>query len=228
MKAFHGDEKIKQKYVDRMTAHIDADDLVGGYGWDGGKGCAVGCTLDKYNHKAYEKELGIPEWLAHLEDKLFETMSMEKSKTFPLLFLEAIKPGVDLDQIKIPFMVYVLESTIVSLDACIFDREENPEIAQVVDNSRSASLEAIRCYKNSLDLAYAARTAASASDAAYAAARTAVKVANAAESAAYLASDTTTYAVPRAAADAVAAAATVAAAFDTHADKLLELLKKAV
>ena len=48
MQAYHNDIKIKEKYVCRMKAHKSADRLVQGTGWDGGKGCAVGCTLENY------------------------------------------------------------------------------------------------------------------------------------------------------------------------------------
>ncbi|MDE2588758.1 MAG: hypothetical protein KGL95_03735, partial [Patescibacteria group bacterium] len=83
--AFHGKEEIKNKYVSRMKAHIEADELIRGTGWDGKRGCAVGCTLNRYDHACYQNELGLPEWLARLEDTLFEGMSKEKSKIFPLL-----------------------------------------------------------------------------------------------------------------------------------------------
>jgi hypothetical protein len=73
-----------------------ADNLVRGIGWENGKGCAVGCTLEDYKHSRYETELGIPEWLAGVEDTLFEGMSVEKSKTWPEMFLSSIKVGDDL------------------------------------------------------------------------------------------------------------------------------------
>ena len=90
--AYFGKDSIKQKYVNRMKNHIKADELVRGIGFEDCKGCAVGCTLDNYNHKSYETELGLPEWLARLEDTIFEGMSEEKSKQFPLLLLQSITP----------------------------------------------------------------------------------------------------------------------------------------
>jgi hypothetical protein len=50
MKAFHNDQAIKDKYIARVEAHIKADNLIRGTGWYGGKGCAVGCTLEAYDH----------------------------------------------------------------------------------------------------------------------------------------------------------------------------------
>ena len=70
--AFHGDPSIKAKYLARIAAHRAADQLVRGATGQNGKGCAVWCTLDKYEHAAYETELGIPRSLARIEDGLFE------------------------------------------------------------------------------------------------------------------------------------------------------------
>ena len=60
MKSFHGDVKVKVKYINRVKAHQLADNLIKGQGWENGKGCAVGCTLEAYDHSRYEVELGIP------------------------------------------------------------------------------------------------------------------------------------------------------------------------
>ena len=59
MQAFHNDLKIKEKYLSRVRAHALADEIVKGKYWEGGKGCAVGCTIHGSQHKNYEKELGI-------------------------------------------------------------------------------------------------------------------------------------------------------------------------
>ena len=72
MLSFHNDPAIKAKYLDRVKAHAKADRLIQGTGWKGGKGCAVGCTLEAYDHSLYPIELGLPEWLARLEDRIFE------------------------------------------------------------------------------------------------------------------------------------------------------------
>jgi hypothetical protein len=70
MLSFHNDQAVKDKYVNRVIAHQKADNLIRGTGWNNGKGCAVGCTLESYDHSQYPIELGIPEWLAKLEDTL--------------------------------------------------------------------------------------------------------------------------------------------------------------
>jgi hypothetical protein len=92
LKAFHNDASIKQKYLDRLKAYMEADFLTGA-SWEGGKGSAVGCTLEDYAPSRYPIELRIPEWIAYVEDRLFESVSEERRRTWPLEFLSAIKPG---------------------------------------------------------------------------------------------------------------------------------------
>ena len=110
MEAFHNDPKVKKKYLARVTAHQKADEIVKGYYWEKGKGCAVGCTIHSGDHKAYETELGIPEWLAKLEDRIFEGLPLKRAKQWPKEFLEAINIGSDLNKIKISFLIVVVES----------------------------------------------------------------------------------------------------------------------
>ena len=96
MLAYHNKESIKTKYLDRVAAHAAADEIIQGQYWEGGKGCAVGCTIHGSNHSKYETELGVPESLAHLQDALFEALPLERAKLWPGQFLAAIKVGADL------------------------------------------------------------------------------------------------------------------------------------
>lgn len=97
--AFHGKQEIKDKYIARVKAHQEADEIEKGYYWENGKGCAVGCTIEGNEHNRYETELGIPTILAQLEDGIFENLPNEYAKTFPLKFLEAIPVGADLSNV---------------------------------------------------------------------------------------------------------------------------------
>jgi hypothetical protein len=111
MLSFHGKESVKKKYLKRVIAHRKADEIVKGIYWQKGKGCAVGCTIHGDNHFAYETELGIPAWIAFLEDDLFERMPNEDAKEWPARFLEAVPVGKDpawFDRIKSQFLHYVL------------------------------------------------------------------------------------------------------------------------
>jgi len=151
MKAFHNNLDIKHKYLERVRAHRKADNLIQGTGWRYGKGCAVGCTLEVYDHSLYPIELGIPEWLAKLEDAIFENLPNDKAMMWPERFLAAINAGSDLRKIDTHFIIYVLGQTIVSMDACVFDRDSNPEVVKAIEGSRVAALEMIRCHRNGSD-----------------------------------------------------------------------------
>lgn len=99
MLAYLDDPKIKAKYLKRVRAHAKADEIVKGYYWQDGKGCAVGCTIHSDRYGAYETELGIPGMLARLEDMIFEGAAAGFAKAWPERFLKAIKPGADLSNV---------------------------------------------------------------------------------------------------------------------------------
>ena len=126
--AYHNDPAIKAKYVGRMLAHQKADELIHNTYWKHGKGCAVGCTIHSGNHAAYETELGWPEWLAHLEDTMFEGMSKTASCRFPMRLLSAVPVGFsDWDRLYHAFCAFLLR------DVCRFDRTKYPDVASAVD-----------------------------------------------------------------------------------------------
>ena len=128
LRAYHNDLAVKAKFVVRMKAHVDANDLVRQIYWENGKGCGVGCTIHSDNHKVYETELGWPEWLAHLEDRIFEKMSDAAAREFPLLLLEAVPAGFsDWDELHHDFCIFLLH------DICEFDRTKYPAVATAID-----------------------------------------------------------------------------------------------
>ena len=110
--SFHNDPKIKALYVKRIMDHAKADELIKGKYWEGGKGCAVGCTIHSSRHKAYEEELGIPEWLALLEDSLFEGLDNGDAKKFAVDFLVSIPVGINLEPVKWKFCAFILKGNI--------------------------------------------------------------------------------------------------------------------
>jgi hypothetical protein len=236
MLSFHNDKKVKAKYLARVIGHQQADHLVRGLGWDGTKGCAVGCTLENYNHTAYETELGIPEWLARVEDTLFEGMSERKSRTWPERFLRAIPVGVDLEQVRRKFLAIVLKSSLKSMRAAKFDKKKNPDVVAAIKQSTAAVKEMIRCHEKGLDTAAAESAAWSAASAARSAAESAASAArSAAESAASAAwsaaesAASAAWSAAESAAHAASAAESAAwsAAYDDFADQLLKLLRAA-
>jgi hypothetical protein len=105
--AFHNDNAIRQKYLDRVIAHKDADEIIQGAYWENGRGCAVGCTIHGSEHAKYETELGIPQALARLEDRIFEGLTNGLAKEWPLRFLQAVPLGKDLSLVSWKFLYWL-------------------------------------------------------------------------------------------------------------------------
>ena len=135
LQSYNNDQKLKESFLEEVIKHRKADMILQGtYGKENGKwsGCAVACSLrslaiirgDKLkteynNHADYEKYLGVPEWLARLEDTIFEGLPREDAIKWPEKFAKAIPVGVNLDPVKWRFCAYILKENIdrvLSLD----------------------------------------------------------------------------------------------------------------
>jgi hypothetical protein len=106
--AFNGKKETKDFYLNRVREHRLADEIVKGQYWEGGKGCAVGCTLHSNRHADYPKLLGIPEVLAKLQDGIFEGLPNDLAVTWPERFYEAIEVGADLSMVWPKFAHWLL------------------------------------------------------------------------------------------------------------------------
>jgi hypothetical protein len=130
--AFHGEQSIKDKYVARAAAHRAADEIRQNFGYwkrdndNVMRDCAVGCTLHSSNHEAYETELGIPCGLAYLEDGLFERMTPERAKNWPVEFLMAVPVGADLSKVAAQMILWMLVDEKEGITA--FDLSDNVKI----------------------------------------------------------------------------------------------------
>jgi hypothetical protein len=133
MRAFFGDSEIKAKYLARVRSHRAADELIRGNGWDGQRGCAIGCTLDAYDHSRYPIELGIPEQLAHLEDWLFERLPVEDAMSWPERVLTAIRVGADLSRVWPEFAIWMLTDPEHGVSQYAVDGGTRASIAGVAD-----------------------------------------------------------------------------------------------
>lgn len=181
----------KEQFVNEIKAHQLADNFIKGNYTKGKKGCAVGCSIKSINklkgkrlapsdHPQYENHLGIPEWLAIIEDNFFEEVSLERSKTWPLEFSEAINQDADLSKVKLPFIVYILQQNLLTLYGLETD---NSDVKEAIDQSRAAVEQMIAAQKSQDEnLILAAESAAI--SAACSAARSAESAAAAAISAA--------------------------------------------
>ncbi len=190
--SFHGDKKIKQLYVSRLKAHAKADELIKGRYWEDGKGCAVGCTIHSNQHKAYETELGLPEWLARLEDKIFEGLSNNEAKKFAVDFLLSIPIGKNLDKVKWQFCSFVLKDNLKLVQKLQISEELKKQVSEAIRGSESLHSKAIKtgvwdesAARSAESAAWSAESAASAALSAASAALSAESAALSAESAAW-------------------------------------------
>lgn len=160
--SFHNDETIKEKYLTRLKKHHELDQIIQGITWesDTGRGCAVSCTLEKYNHKAYEDELGIPEWLGRLQDRIFEGLPKNKSADFALDFLISIPVGVNLEPVKYRFCAFILRENINRVLTLNITDELKKEVVHAVRGVLVLHEEAIKTGK------WSARSARSAAESA--------------------------------------------------------------
>ena len=130
--AFHNDPKIKEKYLDRVKEHKRLDQIAKGeyVNLAAKKFCAIGCTIHSDKHDAYETELGIPQMLARLEDKIFEGASDEWSKKWPERFLKAIPIGADLSKVGWKFQHWLLLDP--KYGVVRFAREQDRELFKTI------------------------------------------------------------------------------------------------
>jgi len=115
--AYHNDQSIKDAILLQLQRHYDADQIIKGLYWQEGKGCAVGCTIHSSDHMDYERLFGIPAALARLEDTIFEGLPNDVAKDWPIQFMTAIQPGMDLSLVSWKFLHWLLT-----------DEEVNPGI----------------------------------------------------------------------------------------------------
>jgi len=175
MLAYHGDPKIKAKYLRRVRAHARADRLIQGTGWDteSRRGCAVGCTLESYDHSRYPVELGVPVELAYLEDAIFEGLEPAKAKVWPALFLSSIKPGADLDRVWHQWAAETLREDLLPIQGV----QERADIKEAIERVAGLHCRARTAKVTNEEWAAAAAAAAAAARAAGAAAWVAAEAA---------------------------------------------------
>ena len=191
--SYLNDPLLKAKYTERMRRHMAADELIRGTGYKNGRGCAVGCTLNEYEHASFETELGIPAELAHLLDTLHEETSDEIWPTYALRFLEAIPVGADLLPVVSRINIFIQQQNIRRVEGIRNISEPLRDqvvsaIKQVVEalptESAAEAAEAAEAAWSAADSAWSAAEADSARSA-WSAARSAARSARSARSAFY-------------------------------------------
>jgi len=97
MQAFNNDPALKAEKIAQLNGHIAADTLIRGTGDEDGRGCFIVCLFHNYDHSKFPSELGLPEWLGHLSDTLFENVTKGRHIQLGIEILDAIEPGVVID-----------------------------------------------------------------------------------------------------------------------------------
>ena len=96
MLSFFGEQTLKDSVIARVKEHQRLDQIIQRVYWDGQNGCAIGCVLHSHDHMAYETQLGLPVFLAYMDEHIFEELPLNEATAWPLRFLEAVPVGVDL------------------------------------------------------------------------------------------------------------------------------------
>lgn len=127
MHAYLSDPQLKTRFLTEIRKHQEADQIVKSTDareengkWRGG---AVACSIrslnilfgtnhDTNDHLVYEKALGVPEWLAWLEDTIFEELPDDQSVEWPLRFAQAVPVGADLEPVKWHFCAPLMSRNI--------------------------------------------------------------------------------------------------------------------
>jgi hypothetical protein len=263
MKTFKNNPQLKKDLLRELRKHRKADEIIQGVYWEDGKGCAVGCSIqslkdikhkdfDNADHSLYETELGLPEWLAQLEDRIFEGLPNGKARNFPIDLIAAIPVGIGKKQMDIvyhKFLYWLLidkNDGVIKYSNAITDKairdiaelhnkaitkkvtEEEWESAGAVWSAEAAARSAARSAEAAAGAA-AGAAVWSAVRSVEAAARSAARSADAAAGAVWSAVWSAEAAAGAAArADARSAeAAAGAAAYIKQAKKLISLLKEA-
>ena len=173
LRAYPGGENQKTAIVRELEEHAAADRLVKGRYWEGGKGCAVGCTIKSGDHAEYEPRFGIPVALARLEDTIFENLPNEEAMKWPVRFMLAPKVGADLSLVQWQFLEFIVNEALSRPEAASVREACTPalEIVRAAARgemiNRDAAAWAARSASAAAWAAESARSARSASAAAW-------------------------------------------------------------
>ena len=127
-------QEIKTQMVDEAILHREQDLLIKGHFWDGHKGCSVGCFVKTENspHAKLAEITGMPEYMHHLQDTIFEGLPEETRYHWSERFFKAAPVGLSHDdydlKIRNPFLVFILKGV---LDT--FDHKKHPYVKKAID-----------------------------------------------------------------------------------------------
>jgi hypothetical protein len=132
LRAYKNCTYTKAQAVKDAKEHRDKDHLLSGTYYSNGrpdwKGCSVGCfTKDPDGgHDKYPALFGLPEWVARLQDSIFEGLAQKDRAWWHVALFTTIKPGQDMEKVFPRFMRFILTENLV------FDREKYPQVQEVI------------------------------------------------------------------------------------------------
>ena len=150
--SYKNDINLKNLLIEEVKNHRKMDMIVkGSYGKPNNPEegfCAIGCSIHSLNIKlyknyktddysVYEKELGIPEWLARLEDTIFENLPYNKEMKWPEQFLSAIPVGVNLEPVKWKFCSYLMNENIKRVEKLKIDDSLKKQVLDAIKQIKS-------------------------------------------------------------------------------------------
>jgi hypothetical protein len=186
MLSFFGEQGLKDAVVARVKEHQRLDQIVQRIYWDGSKGCAIGCVLHSDDHMAFERQLGLPAFLAYMDEHIFESLPAHEATQWPLRFIEAVPVGVDLDLVFPRFMYWLLTD---SLGVRAYANVETAKILDTLARMYSLRIDGIAFEGDAARSAARSAACSAARSAAWSAARSAESAARSAESAAWSAAE---------------------------------------
>jgi hypothetical protein len=229
LRAYHGDEELKQETVAKARGHREASEFVKDeYFLKNGKikVCAVGCITEDPSggHHLYPTRWGIPEWLAYLEEGIFTGLPEEKMAAWPERFLDAIPVGADFDGLADRLAIRRLKEECLPLSGT-WPESIRAEVVASIELT-IAALEGRKSLSAAAESAEsAARSAWSAAESAWSAARSAWSAARSAWSAAAESAAESAWSAARSAWSAAAESAAESAAYEREADRLIAELE---
>jgi len=121
-------------HIQRMTDHIEADELVRGIGFEDGKGCFIGCTFDRYDHEHAAKTTGVPEWLWYLADELHENMSRSVDRgDMAMKLLRGFEQCEDFASLERAIHIYIQRQNIERVTALDIDAALKSDVLAAID-----------------------------------------------------------------------------------------------
>jgi hypothetical protein len=168
MKTYNGDAAQKEMFQARFANHREMDEVIQGTGFDNGRGCFIGCTMNNYSHESFHESVA-PRWIGYLADKIFEGLPKDEAPQFGTDLLAAIPIGIEyssIDNLRHELSILRLEKllpnvkseAVISSIKLVIDSHKKHLAGESVDWSKVRA-ETVKTRRAAADAAYAAYAA---------------------------------------------------------------------